>query len=107
MASQRGTEQKKKRPSFYRRALFCKLGGDLLSRFRSTIGAGGLSSPVRHGKVRNPAAIATFSQRCAMNNFTAFFLYNPMKQILYTVTGKMNCKYQNCKLHFAFLILNS
>ena len=53
MLSQKKSEQRIYVVRFY------KLGGDLLSRFRSTLGAGGLSSPVRHGKERSPAAIAT------------------------------------------------
>ncbi len=36
-----------------------KVGDDLLSRFRSTIGAGGLNFSVRNGKRWNPAAIVT------------------------------------------------
>ena len=36
------------------------MGGDvLLSRFRSTIGAGGLNVPVRNGKGWGPAAMVT------------------------------------------------
>ena len=38
-----------------------QVGGDLLSRFRSTIGAGGLNFSVRNGKRWGPAAIAAFS----------------------------------------------
>ena len=36
-----------------------KVGGDLLSRFRSTIGATGLNFSVRDGKRWNPGAITT------------------------------------------------
>ena len=36
-----------------------KIGNDLLSRFSSTISAGGLNFSVRYGKRWNPAAIAT------------------------------------------------
>ncbi len=38
---------------------FHKKGGDLLSHFRSTIGAEGLNFSVRNGKRWNPLAITT------------------------------------------------
>ena len=39
--------------------LLIKVGDDLLSHFRSTIGAGRLNFSVRNGKRWNPAAIVT------------------------------------------------
>ena len=41
---------------------FKKVGDDLLSRFRSTIGAGGLNFSVRNGKRWSPTAIVTLSR---------------------------------------------
>ncbi len=38
-----------------------KRGGDLLSHFRSTIGAHGLNFSVRNGKRWNPVAITTIN----------------------------------------------
>ena len=50
--------QTKKCPPDCSKGHSVKGGGDLLSRLRSTIGAGGLNFSVRNGKRWNPAAIA-------------------------------------------------
>ena len=48
-------------PSLLSDRLSYKKGGDLLSRLRSTIGAGGLNFSVRNGKRWNTSAIATLT----------------------------------------------
>ena len=53
-----GGRQKKNSGSIKNRSSG-KIGNDLLSHFRSTIGAGRLNFSVRNGKRWNPAAIVT------------------------------------------------
>ena len=49
----------KKKPGITPGLFVYKVGGDLLSRLRSTIGADGLNFSVRNGKRWNPVAITT------------------------------------------------
>ena len=46
-----------------------KVGGLLLSHFRSTIGAGGLNFSVRNGKRWNPAAITALNLQHRISAF--------------------------------------